>query len=131
MNADLSIEQQLRKLEERLLQPDVRKSAPDIDALLADGFAEFGSSGRIFDKPQSIERMRTEAPVRRSLVDFKTRPLAPGVILATYRAIRPGAPGEAPIASLRSSIWKSIDGRWQLVFHQGTRSTARNGQDAS
>ena len=25
---------------------------------------------------------------------------------------------------LRSSIWKLIDGRWQMVFHQGTLSQA-------
>jgi hypothetical protein len=22
--------------------------------------------------------------------------------------------------TLRSSIWKRIDGRWQMIFHQGT-----------
>ncbi|WP_442949931.1 DUF4440 domain-containing protein [Nostoc sp.] len=42
-------------MEERLLQPDVRKSAKDIIDLLADEFIEFVSSGRVFNKQQIIE----------------------------------------------------------------------------
>ena len=38
----------LRTLEERLLQPDVRRSAQAVASLLADEFVEFGSSGRVF-----------------------------------------------------------------------------------
>jgi hypothetical protein len=60
--------------------------------------------------------------VRRSFVDFKALLLAPGVVLTTYRAIRRGATGEQLSQSLRSYVWKFIDGRWQMVFHQGTPS---------
>ena len=122
MQADPVLEDHLRQLEERLLQPNVRKSAEEVSELLAHEFIEFGSSGRIFDKQQIIASLQMEPTVRRSLVDFKTWILAPGVVLVTYRAIRQGAPGEPPIYSLRSSIWKLIDGRWQMVFHQGTLS---------
>jgi hypothetical protein len=125
MNPDLSIEQHLRELEERLLQTEVRRSADDVTALLADDFIEFGSSGRVFDKQQIIDNLQTEPRIRQSLVDFKTLPLAPGLVLATYRAVRQGGPGEPPSYSLRSSIWKLIDDRWQLVFHQGTLSKER------
>jgi len=52
MEADKSIEAQIRFLEERLLQPDVRKIAEDVAALLAAEFIEFGSSGHIFDREQ-------------------------------------------------------------------------------
>jgi len=38
--------------------------------------------------------------------------------LVTYRTIRQGRPG----SRLRSSIWKWIDGRRQMVFRQGTPS---------
>jgi len=31
-----------------------------------------------------------------------------------------GAASEQPTDSLRSFVWKLIDGRWQMVFHQGT-----------
>jgi hypothetical protein len=120
MDVAVSVEQHLRELEERLLQSNVRKSAADLDILLAADFVEFGSSGRVFDKRQIIENLRTESFGRRSLMDFKTVPLAPGVVLTTYRAVRHGDAGKQPTYSLRSSVWKLIDNRWQMVFHQGT-----------
>jgi hypothetical protein len=120
MQANPSLEDHLRQLEERLLQPNVRKSAEEVPELLASEFIEFGSSGRIFDKEQIIASLQMEPTVRRSLVDFKTCILAPAVVLVTYRAVREGTSAEPPIYSLRSSIWKLIDSRWQMVFHQGT-----------
>ena len=60
----------LRTLEERLLQPDVRRSAQAVASLLADEFVEFGSSGRVFDKTQIITALRDEPPIERVLSDF-------------------------------------------------------------
>jgi hypothetical protein len=120
MNSELHIDQHIRALEERLLQPHVRQSISDVRELLAPAFIEFGSSGRIFTRDQIIEALRAEVPVRRSLEDWKVLFLASDVILATYRASRYDQPGDTPSYSLRSSIWKLIGGRWQLVFHQGT-----------
>jgi hypothetical protein len=122
MHADLSLEQHLRLLEEQLLSPEIRKSTEDINVLLAKDFVEFGSSGFVFDRKRIVEKMQTEPPIRRSIVDFKVVLLAENVALATYRAIRHAESGENPTYSLRSSIWKHIDGRWQIVFHQGTLS---------
>ena len=120
MSADVSIEAHLRALEEELLQPAVRKTASRVDALLADDFMEFGSSGRVFYKHDIIDILRSESPARRSLTDFRALPLGPGVVLTTYRATSYGAAGEQPIHSIRSSVWRLFDGRWQVVFHQGT-----------
>ena len=108
-----------RQLEERLLQAEVRQSAPELAELLADDFIEFGSSGRVFNKSQIIASLSHETPERRSLTEFKAVFLAPGVVLTTYRAFRHRAT-DTPITSLRSSIWKLIEGRWQMIFHQGT-----------
>jgi hypothetical protein len=103
-----------------LLQSGVRKVAHEGADLLADGFVEFGSSGSVFTKPQIIEALEHEPAAQRSLSDFQVTLLAPGVILATYCVTRDGLQGEDPVRSLRGSIWKWIDGRWQMVFHQGT-----------
>jgi len=123
MSADVSIEAHLRTLEEELLQPNVRKNATRLDALLAEGFIEFGSSGRVFEKQDIIDTLSSESPTRLSLIDFKALPLGPGVVLTTYRTVQHGELGEQSIHSLRSSVWRLLDGRWQMVFHQGTRST--------
>jgi hypothetical protein len=122
MQAEISLATHLRQLEERLHRPDVRRSVQDVADLLADEFIEFGSSGRVFDKQQIIEVLKHEPTIQRTLIEFKTSILAPGVVLATYRIVRHGASGEQPMHSLQSSIWKCIEGRWQMVFHQGTLS---------
>ena len=120
MSADVSIEAHLRALEEELLQPAVRKTASRLAALLADDFMEFGSSGRVFDKHSIIDTLSSESPARHSLTNFRALPLGPGVVLTTYLATSYGASGEQPIHSLRSSVWRLLEGRWQMVFHQGT-----------
>ncbi|MGF2039993.1 MAG: DUF4440 domain-containing protein [Nostoc sp. CmiVER01] len=122
MKADYLEESLFRELEERLLQPDVRKSAKDVMDLLADEFIEFGSSGRVFDKQQIINILQNESIeslTQRSITEFKTLVLAAGVVLVTYRIVRHQS-GEQPIHSLRSSIWKLTNDRWKMIFHQGT-----------
>ena len=112
----------LRSLEEELLKPEVRRTADQVGRLLADDFVEFGSSGRVYDKAQIIAALQDEAPdpaIRISLTDFSARQLAPGAILVTYRTVWSG-PGAPAGYKLRSSIWKLMEGRWQMVFHQGT-----------
>jgi hypothetical protein len=111
----------IRQLEERLLQVYIRKSEKEVASLLADEFIELGSSGRVYDKQQTIESLQNkpqEAILQMAIADFNISVLAAGVILVTYRII--STSGEASRNSLRSSIWKLIGDRWQIVFHQGT-----------
>jgi hypothetical protein len=111
-------------LENQLLQPEIRRSPKDIDRLLADEFVEFGSSGTIYRKQQCVGGM---SQTQRSLSHFEAKLLAPGVALATYRVVKHDEPRPHMKYSLRSSIWKLIDGRWQMVFHQGTPTAAVDG----
>jgi hypothetical protein len=60
----------IRRLEEALLVPEVRKSAAQIAALLTDEFVEIGSSGRIYDKNQ-INRAASTGVWRRIAEDGK------------------------------------------------------------
>jgi hypothetical protein len=50
--------------------------------------------------------------------DFSVRALGDAVLL-TYRTVERELKGEE-FHTLRSSIWKLIAGRWQIIFHQGT-----------
>jgi len=119
MEGKKSPEEHIRQMEERLLLPEVRKSIKELDEILADDFIEIGSSG-VYNKPQIIESLKDEPPTQRSLADFKAFNLAPDVILVTYRVVKYSPSDRSPVFSLRSSIWKFLDGRWQMVFHQGT-----------
>lgn len=121
--ADELEESLLHKFEERLLQPDVRKSNKDVMDLLTDEFIEIVRSGRVFDKQQIIKSLQNE-PIepltQKSITEFKTIVLATGVVLVTYRIVRHSRSGEQPVHSLRSSIWKLNNDRWKMIFHKGT-----------
>ena len=115
-----AIGEALLELEQRLLEPQVRRNRSSVAALLADDFVEFGSSGRTFDKQQTLELLGSGAEVQLELIGFRARSLGSGVVLVTYRAMRREGPSGPGAESLRSSIWRLSEGRWQMLFHQGT-----------
>ena len=120
MEPTCALRDHIRELEERLLQPDARRSRPDLDRMLASEFVEFASDGTAYDRERVIEALQHETPFRRGLTDFQVTVIAENVLLATYRASRQSGESGEVVESLRSSIWKLRDDRWQLVFHQGT-----------
>ena len=122
MNADPVLTEHLRKLEESLTKPETRRSAEELGRLLADDFREFGGSGRVFDKRQIIDALQNQPAVQLWLDDFQVRCLAPDVVLVTYRGNCRFPASDKVSHSLRSSIWRNRDGRWEVVFHQGTPS---------
>jgi hypothetical protein len=122
MNAEESLEQQLYRLEKRLCQPEIRRSPDEVVKLLADDFVESGSSGRVYDKQSIIEELANEPGLQITMSDFKVVSLGPGIALATYRATVTEI-GDVASHSYRSSIWKLIEGKWLMVFHQGTPVT--------
>ena len=108
----------LHGLEMRLLDPRVRGSPDLLEDLLAADFVEFGSSGRVYDKPMVVEALRQDPGFDgpRTISDFSARPLSNSIVLVTYRISETG--------TLRSSIWRRDGERWSMVFHQGTRSNS-------
>jgi len=107
----------LRTLEDSILDPAVRSDPARMRALLAPEFTEFGASGRVFDRDGIIAALAAEgARVPRRARGFKVRLVAPGAALTTWRVLR-----DDGIETLRSSVWQQqADGRWLMVFHQGT-----------
>jgi hypothetical protein len=112
-----------RLLEEKILYLEKQLMTYDYNELnehLAEDFLEYGSSGNIFDKNAQLEAVREGKTVTNSIrytvTDFNIKVLAPGVVLATYHTLRHN---DQQLAN-RSSIWKEIEGKWQMIFHQGT-----------
>jgi hypothetical protein len=116
MRGNETIVEKLRTLEEHLLDPTVRRSSSQVRELLADDFIEFGSSGRVYDKPTVIEALKQDPGFDgpRTISNFNARELSPSVALVTYQIVES--------STLRSSIWRFDGDRWQMVFHQGTRT---------
>ena len=119
-----SLPEHIRELEERLLRPEVRRSKKVLDELLGDEFIEFASDGTAYDRVRVIDALRDEPLYQRSITEFRLVVLAENVVHATYRIAKRRDTSQPPTVSLRSSIWKEREGRWRLVFHQGTLCVA-------
>jgi hypothetical protein len=111
--ADDALREELFRSEVALASRDGAGLAGALLDLIADDFVEFGSSGRVWDAAFIRESLAASTTGWVEIVDFVIDELADGVVLATYRVIRP-----AP--SNRSSVWVRRDGRWMIRFHQGT-----------
>lgn len=116
---------EIRALEEELQRPEVRGSPDAVRALLAEEFFEFGSSGNIYASRDAIvDRLAQETPTDNALqlttYDYAIHPISADAVLLTYRSISKSPAGGTPRLVLRSSIWRLKEGRWQMVFHQGT-----------
>ncbi|WP_409174547.1 DUF4440 domain-containing protein [Brevibacillus fortis] len=113
---DKDLKQHIRGLEEQLLRPEVRSSPEELNKLLANDFREFGSMGHIFLKSDCIAAVGASGVFKMTLHNFDMHTLADDAVLATYQIIDETRNRH----TLRSSIWKLRNGRWQLFFHQGT-----------
>ena len=109
-----NLKDHLQQLEESHTGLDVRRSKEKLDAILADDFFEIGSSGYIYDKKECLETGVVLTEMK--LHNYEIYPLADDIVLATYFLVDTTRERN----TLRSSIWKLIDGHWQLYFHQGT-----------
>lgn len=125
MKSKTSLEEILYQSEDRLLNPEVRSSREELTLLLAEDFVEFGSSGQIWNKSRIIEALIESTTELMQIIKFQTKALAPDVALVTYCIIKNDEFGKERKDSLRSSVWKQIDGRWQMIFHQGTKIPAQ------
>ena len=108
------LQDHLYALEERLLHPDREADRTALIPLFADEYREFCTSGRVFNRQQTIDVLLSSGPRHATIHHFYIAQPAENVVLATYRATTSVA------VSHRSSLWIFRDDRWQLLFHQGT-----------
>jgi len=118
-----NLQETLLALELELLSPAVRASEVRSGALLADEFVEFGSSGRVFDKASIVSSLTQSATREEFQVrDFRLLAADEHQALAVYACEARAKTGELLRSSNRSSLWVLRSGRWQMLFHQGTKS---------
>ncbi len=116
-----NLEAELRRNEEALLDPAVRKDRAQVESLLAEDFVEFGSSGRIWTRNEILDLLATEIYSPLTIEDFEYAQLSERVALVTYRGVHIDTQSGNRIVSLRNSIWIKKSTTWRLRFHQGTR----------
>ena len=118
-----TLEKHILQLEKDLLKPEIRGSVEKTGELLSEGFIEFCSSGYEYHykKGDSIDKPNNLEQINWKIIDFSIDQLSDDCILATYKLIKDSNLNENKKYSLRSSIWKSFDGKWKMFFHQGTQ----------
>ncbi|MEJ2495601.1 MAG: DUF4440 domain-containing protein [Ignavibacteriaceae bacterium] len=117
----MGIAELIKALEIELLQPEVRKSKDRLNELISDGFIEIGESGKQYNKQDILSALPMQTGLKFSLRDFKATEISSNVVLATFHLEKEITESREKIISLRSSIWKNKNGKWQIVFHQGTK----------
>ena len=122
MNFTDSDIKELLTLEESLWRPETRFDHDYMNNVLADDFFEFGRSGKVYTKTESLSAPMQEIHAKFPLMDFTVHQISSDVALVTYIS-------EVQYATLeignRSSLWlKTTDG-WKLKFHQGTPTNAK------
>ena len=117
-----SLKKHILQLENNLLKPEMRQSSENISELLSDGFTEFCSSGYIYryNKGESFDEGTNLQQINWEIKGFEINPLSDNCLFATYKLIKHSELNESKKYSLRSSIWKCFNGKWKMVFHQGT-----------
>ncbi|MBP2557816.1 hypothetical protein J2T08_004162 [Neorhizobium galegae] len=123
MAASETLADHLLALEIALQSREVRGSKQKLRELLAPEFREFGRSGLTYTFEDIVTRLVAEiGPNNTSISDFSATMLSDTIALATYRGTRVDDDGSLLFAN-RSSIWRlDPDGKWRMVFHQGTAS---------
>lgn len=108
----------LQRLEEELWREETRFNRRRMTEIFAPDFIEFGRSGRIYRREDSLAISQQPIDAVFPLPDFEVRLLHPDVAQITYNsAVR--YDGVVQNAR-RSSIWSRTSGGWILRFHQGT-----------
>jgi len=93
----------------------------DVLAELIDNeFIEIGGSAAVYDKAEVMRWLASDDPSERIGTSFKAHPLAENIILLTYISSIKDTPVAESKQAVRSSIWRLTDGKWRMVFHQGT-----------
>jgi hypothetical protein len=107
--------EQFRGLEESMWRAETRFDQDYLRQVLHPDFLEFGRSGRVWTRDDTITA--EPDPIDARLADFAVHPLGDDVVLVTYTS---HVQREKADIGRRSSIWVRAGSSWQLRFHQGT-----------
>jgi hypothetical protein len=109
----------LRKLEEELWRAETRFDRHRMEELIAGDFFEFGRSGRVSQREDTLDVPRGPIDAVLPLPNFQARLLTPAVAQVIYNSAV--TYDGIVYHARRSSIWSRTETGWRLRFHQGTQ----------
>lgn len=107
----------LYEFEESLWRTETRFDRAYMERLLHPEFFEFGRSGRVYTRAQTLDATRVVIDAELPLRGFAVHPVDNRAVLVTYLSI---VQYEDLEVGNRSSLWVRNGDSWQLRFHQGT-----------
>lgn len=109
---------ELCRLEESLWRAETRFDRDHMNEVLAPDFFEFGQSGRVYRREDTLDVPTQPINATLPLAKFAMRLIAADVALVTY--VSEVTYGEVRVVANRSSVWSRDAGGWRIRFHQGT-----------
>jgi len=107
--------------EEMLICPAPGTPREELESLLAEDFAETGSSGRVWSREEGlavlIQRSFTPPEGSWQIEGYRLRRLSEAICLAAYTLL-----DWTGRATRRATVWRLENGVWHAVYHQGTVS---------
>jgi len=114
--------QDLIRLEESLWRAETRFDRAHMERVLHPDFFEFGRSGRIYSRTDTLGAPARAIDAKLPMRDLAVHVINADVALVTY--IDEVRDRDLQVAN-RSSLWTRRDGTWTLRFHQGTPASCR------
>ena len=114
----LAIQADLVALEPIFHHPELGTSRETYEAMTEISFWEVGASGRQYSR-ESIVQIALERYVQPyedewETKDFYCQELTENLYLLSYTLL------QGTRVTRRSTIWRRVEDRWKIVFHQGT-----------
>ena len=116
----MNIKEIIFELENKLQQPIVRKSVEQLNDLISEDLIEFGSSGLVYTKRDVLGNLPFTPEIKFVMTDFKINKLSADIIQTTFKTEKMDVQTGKISRSLRSSLWRNENGKWRMIFHQGT-----------
>jgi hypothetical protein len=108
----------LERLEQELWREETYLDLPRVNELIASDFFEFGRSGRVWQRQDTLAAERSPRDAVRPVPEFQIRLLNEQIAQVTYdSAFKYDGVVEY---THRSSIWSRTTSGWVIRFHQGT-----------
>lgn len=101
-------------LERELQTPECRRNRGRLVSLLADDFTEVGASGAVWDKSSILDLLSSEDSVEIEVLELSGRAIGANFVLVHWISMT------CEMRARRTSLWRRIESRWELVHHQGT-----------
>ncbi len=108
---------ELLELEESLWVEKTRFDYDYMDKVLSPDFREFGRSGKVYKREDTLNAPHQLINAKLPLRDFMVYQIGDNVFQVTY--VSEVMDEELEIGN-RSSIWLKTQNGWKLRFHQGT-----------